>query len=89
MKVYVVQHCFDYEGCDTEAVFSSKEKADRYAAKQEVLAGQRWRVEEWTVDSKETRHNISLEPLDKEVEQREERPARECDRNETLRKLVE
>jgi len=30
-----------------------------------------------------------LEPLDKEAEQREEKPAKAYDRNETLRKLVE
>lgn len=50
----------------------------------------RYELTECPVDSKGmVGVKYHTEPLDKAAEQREERPAREYDRNETLRKLVE
>lgn len=88
MQVFVILTSFDYEGNDIKAVFSTKKKADEYMSGMALYPNQSCIIEEWEVDfGASVKHHA--EPLDKEAEQKEERPAREYDRNETLRKLVE
>jgi len=92
MQVFIVITRFDYEGEDVKAVFSTKKKADKYMSGLELLPHQRVALEVWYVDSWDVDSEVSekhTEPLDKKAERREERPTREYDRNETLRKLVE
>lgn len=50
MKVYIVLDCLDYEGCDIEAVFSTKKEAEKYIDGLEpIRGGQRREVAEWEV----------------------------------------
>lgn len=50
--VYIVLSCFAYEGCDIEAVFSSRGKAEKYVAEMEEPApGEGRQIERWLVDA--------------------------------------
>jgi hypothetical protein len=51
MKVYVVEHCWEYEGCVIEAIFSTLELAQRWTLLNPPRSG-RWEIHEMHVDSK-------------------------------------
>ncbi len=58
MNVYIVERCFDYEGCEIKAVYATRELAEAHA---ETL--KRWEtddaptVSEWTVSTDATTGN--------------------------------
>lgn len=50
MMVYVVLKGFNYEGNNIKAIFSTREKAELYMAKEDAFPYQQRVIEEWTVD---------------------------------------